>query len=387
MIRVAHVINGLGTGGAEVMLANLLERTDRKQFDPVVIALSDLAGPVAARIGGLGVRSIHLGMSRLPGPFSFLRLQRAVRSIEPDVLQGWMYHGNLAALAAAGASRRRVPVLWNIRASNADLSLEKTTTAAVIRLSALLSGRPVRIISNSTASARLHGRDLGFRTDRWEIIPNGFDTARFAPSGDARREIRAEAGVGGETLLIGLIGRYHEVKDHSGFLRAAALLAAPAVLFFMAGKGVDRDNRHLARDIQALGLEGRVRLLGERTDMPRLAAALDIATCSSSSEGFPAAIGEAMSAGVPAVVTDVGDAGWLVSDTGIVVPPRRPEMLAAAWRELIAAGPEKRQALGAAARRRIEQHFTIESVVDRYENLYQSVAGGIEKGATRPCAA
>jgi glycosyltransferase involved in cell wall biosynthesis len=118
----------------------------------------------------------------------------------------------------------------------------------------------------------------------------------------------------------------------------------------------------------------RVHLLGERLDMPRLTAALDIASLSSAyEEGFPNVIGEAMSCGVPCVVSDVSDSPWIVGDSGRVVPPRNPEALARSWKDLIELGREERKALGETARSRVIECFSLASVVEQYERLYESV--------------
>jgi glycosyltransferase involved in cell wall biosynthesis len=108
--------------------------------------------------------------------------------------------------------------------------------------------------------------------------------------------------------------------------------------------------------------------------MPRLAAALDVFSLSSSyGESFPNVIGEAMACGVPCVVTDVGDAAWILGNTGRVVPPRDPRALADAWREMIDLGPGGRLALGREARSRVIERFTVESVVARYDAVYENV--------------
>ena len=112
-------------------------------------------------------------------------------------------------------------------------------------------------------------------------------------------------------------------------------------------------------------------LLGERRDVHRITAALDISVCSSIVEGFPNVIGEAMSCGIPCVVTDVGDSAWLVGDSGMVVPPRNHEALCEAWLKLIEMGSAKRRVLGEKARKRIENHFSIQKVVKKYEQLYE----------------
>src|SRR3984893_5492922 len=333
MVRIAHIITGLNTGGAETMLYKLLGRMDRARFDPMVISLVD-NGSLAVRIAELDIPVFSCGMQPgLPSPGAVFKLTRLLRGFKPHLLQGWMYHGNLAAQAAAVTLEGKRPVLWNIRGSHPHLTDEKFMTAATIWIGARLSPLPTRIIANSVVSAELHQRHLGFSRHRWAIIPNGFELEKFTLSENARSEVRSELGVQQDTLLVGLIGRYHPVKDHANFLRAARIFrkAAPGAHFLMAGTGVDDSNAALREQRTALGLLECTHLLGERNDMSRITAALEIASSSSSSEAFPNVIGEAMSCGVPCVVTDVGDSAWLVGDTGLSAPARNSDALSEAW--------------------------------------------------------
>ena len=391
MIRIVHVISGLMTGGAEVMLAKLAAATDRNRFQPVVVSLSGASGPVGDEIERLGVAVHYCSMRRsVPGPASALGFLQLIRRLEPDILQGWMYHSNLAALAAAAVLPAKVPVLWNIRGSHCRLGREKPATAAAIWLSARLSSRPDRIVNNSRYSASLHERELGFASGKWEFIPNGFDLDRFRPAPDARRELRAELAIPAASRLVGILGRDHPMKDHVNFLRAAALarVLMADLHFVMAGAGLDPRNSALQDRISCLGLSGRVHLLGERRDTSRLCAAFDLATSSSWAEGFPNAIGEAMSCAVPCVVTDAGDCRRLVGRTGLIVPVRDPAALARGWLELLRAAPAAREALGRAARLRIAEHFSLRNVAAQYESLYEGVfrRSNTGKGAA-PCAA
>jgi glycosyltransferase involved in cell wall biosynthesis len=118
----------------------------------------------------------------------------------------------------------------------------------------------------------------------------------------------------------------------------------------------------------------RVHRLGWRGDVSGVTAAFDLAACTSLGEGFPNAVGEAMAAGVPCVTTDVGDAAELVADPRLVVRPRSPEEMAAAWTRLLSLGPEALHALGLWARERISRHYAIEAIVDKYESLYEELA-------------
>jgi glycosyltransferase involved in cell wall biosynthesis len=196
--------------------------------------------------------------------------------------------------------------------------------------------------------------------------------------------VRAELRLPADALLVGVIGRYHPVKDHAGFLESAALLRkkAPETHFLLIGRGVG-DNPVLTERSSALALSGAVHFLGERTDVPRLAASLDIAVSSSYSESLPSVIGEAMSCGVPCVVTDVGDSAWLVGDTGMVVPPQNPAALAEACARLVRLGLEGRKELGAQARRRIVRQFSLSAFAGRYQRLYQQAIERRQEGKKR----
>lgn len=207
------------------------------------------------------------------------------------------------------------------------------------------------------------------------VIPNGFDVEGWKPDPGARVDVRRELDLPLEAPLIGLISRFDPVKDHRTFLSAALLLLKrlPNVHFLLCGGGVTWENSELSAWIRSSGAASHFRLVGEREDIPRLTAALDLASLSSYTEGFPNVIGEAMACGIPCVTTDVGDAAYIVGETGRVVPPRQAEALAEAWRELIEAGPERRAALGAAARRRVAECFDLAGIARRYEGLYRDV--------------
>ncbi len=387
-ITILHIINDLSIGGAEMMLYRLLSEKSRQRFEPVVISLMN-RGSLRQQIEELGIPVYSARMPpRLPTPASIWRLIRLVRQIKPDLIQGWLYHGSLAAQVGS-LSFKRVPTLWSIHCSIYSLSFEKKLTAAVVRFCALLSRLAAHIIFVSRTSQSQH-QALGYDLRRSSVVPNGIDTSLFAPSIEARESVRSELGLPHETLLLGVIGRYHAMKDHANFLKAAALVAAryPEVHFLLAGRGLDHENRVLRRLISELELDGRTHLLGERADIARLVAALDIFCLSSShGESFPLIVGEAMAAAVPCVVTDVGDSAWILSGTGRVAKPRDAQALAAACTDLLSLGQAGRSNLGRAARTRVVEHFSLATVVAEYEALYERIlataaaAGGSSNAA------
>jgi glycosyltransferase involved in cell wall biosynthesis len=375
-IRIAFVITGLELGGAEMMLWKLLTRMDRTRFEPCVLVLNSEEDGMLPAFRQLDAPCEMLGLR--PGwraLFGLHRLSAALKKYKPDLIQGWMYHANLAASLTASRIQPRVPVLWNIRATIMDRRQEKGLTALLIWLGGKFSSSPVRIINNSNTSALEHER-LGYSTSNGVILPNGFDTERFSPRQEARQELRKSLGLDEDAMLIGLVARYHPMKDHRNFLHAASIVKAahPRACFVLAGESAAAGNPELTAVISECRLSQSVYLLGRRDDMHLVSAAFDILVSSSSSgEGFPNVVGEAMSCGVSCVVTDVGDCKDVVADTGLVVEPRNAAALAGAITRLIDGGSEMRHALGLRARRRVLDKYSLDSIVRQYEALYAQV--------------
>jgi glycosyltransferase involved in cell wall biosynthesis len=378
VIRVTHVITGLATGGAEMMLYKLVSALDRAVFASDVVSLLP-AGPIGEKIAALGVPVRSLGMqSGMPDPLAVARLAGWLRRRRPNVVQTWMYHadlvGGLAARLAGG-----VPVAWNIQQSNVDPRLVKRSTRATIAVCARLSRwLPTRIVCCAEVSRQVHVAQ-GYAADRMVLIPNACDLDRFRPDPAARAAVQEELGLSADAPLVGLVARFDPQKDHRTFVAAAARLRErlPAVQFLLCGDGIGWDNAALAGWLRAVGIAEACHLLGPRDDVPRIMAALDVAVLSSAyGEGFPNVLGEAMGCAVPCVATDVGDSARIVAATGRVVPPRDSAALAGALHEVLALDPAARQALGQAARQRVVEHFALPACVAQYAALYAKLATG-----------
>ena len=374
-MRVCHLITTLDIGGAELMLARLVERMDRRRFPTAVMSLAT-PGPVADRIRAAGVQVTTLDMRRgRPAPSALVRLAGRLRALRPDVLQTWLYHADLLGLAAgrlAGVPR----ILWNVRNSNMRMERYGFVSRRTLDACRLASRHPDGIVVNSRAGYEAHRR-LGYRPRVWYLIPNGIDTALFRPDPAARARVRRALGVPPDAPLIGFAARVDPMKDHDTFLRAAALLVRgrPAARFLLVGEGT-QPGGCLDDAVRRAGLGASLLRLGARADMAALTAALDVAAAASRGEGFSNVVAEALACGVPCVATDVGDGAEIVGGAGVVVPPEDPERLAAAWVDLIDRGPAARRDLGSAGRARIAGSYSLARAVRRYERLYASVARG-----------
>jgi len=375
--RPLFIITALGTGGAEMMLTQLITHLDRTRFAPEVISL--MAGGKhedALRNAGIPVHTLNLQAGR-PSLRALWRLRSLVKQIKPDALVGWMYHGNLAATLASWIGVR-VPVIWNVRQSLYSLALEKRGSAMVIKLLARLGFNPRAVLYNSQISAQQH-EAIGYPANKTILVPNGFDCDRFAPDAAARESVRAELGLASGALLVGRFGRHSAMKDYPTFVAAAELVAKqmPNVHFMIAGTGTEE-----------ITGQHSLHILGERHDLPRLTAALDVA-CSSSAfgEGFPNVVAEAMSCGVPCVVTDVGDSAWLVRDAGTVVAAKDAPALAVTLLAMLR--NTQRAEIGRKGRQRIVDDFALPSVVRQFEDLLVSASPRllISLPSPKPCVA
>ena len=372
-LTVVHIITGLNNGGSERSLYSLTRGGLKDHFKTVVISLTD-EGHYGPMLRKLGVPVYALSMS---GGSSILRalwnVQKIVRKYQPDVIQGWMYHGNIVAQLSTFFSSRSIVVCWNIRQCLYDLGAEKKLTRAVIRISRALSHKPSYIIYNSMLS-RLHHEEFGFSSQYGLVISNGFDPNDFAPNLEVRAEIRQTLGLKEENFVFGHAGRFHPMKDHISFLRSAIIVAQKnsAAFFLLAGNGINVRNIQLMRYIP-IEFRHKFLLLDDRNDMPYLYNAMDVFCLSSSAEAFPNVLAEAMLTNLTCITTDVGDSAYIVGDVGSVVPPGRPDAFASAMLQVMGMQFEARTFLGNAARKRVETKFSLKVIVRRYTELYHGL--------------
>ena len=376
-LKVLFISSGLEAGGAEGMLLRLLEHVDRDMFIPEVISLTGI-GEIGGKIRELGIQVHDLGMSRsglLIPILSLFRLRMMIKVINPDVVQTWQYHADLlGGLAARLAGIKTVS--WGIRNGELPPEHSKFSTQVVRRICSWLSyWLPKKILFNSREAQAVHAK-VGYDERKFEVIPNGFDIHDHTPNMEIRATVRRELDLPECTLLVGFFARIDPVKNHDGFLEAAALInaALPEVHFVMAGKNVCESNQELLRMIEDYKLSKCVHLLGHRKDIQKLMGAIDVHVSASLTEAFPNVIGEAMAGGTPSVATDVGDSAWIIGDTGKVVPRGNMQALSEGVTDLLMMPLENRQALGRKARARIKDEFEIGKVAALYQHFFFHLA-------------
>ncbi len=361
-MKILFLARQLNIGGAERQLVILANELAARGHD-VVIASYYPGGALSAKLDSRRVRLISLGKRSRWDLFSlYVKVLRVMRQERPDVLHGWMHTQNVAATMVR-IFYPRVKLFWCVRSANLEMVLDRIE-GSVVWLQSRLSGFADCVVVNSMAGLE-HAVDGGIAREKMVFIPNGIDTSAFYPDQAERRQVREEWGVGDSEKVIGYVARFDPIKNHTLFLKAAARIAAerPEVRFVCIGHGKDTYIKELKELTRTLGIENKVQWMQARPDVRAVYNALDVFSSASFSEGFPNVIGEAMACGRHCVVTDVGDSGLVVGETGIAVPSNNVEALAAGLLQKLDAA----DALNLQARQRILENFTVAHLGDKTE--------------------
>ena len=378
-VAILHVIAGLQVGGTETALLRLVQNSDGRLLKHWVISLTDRREQLVAFLAaGADVTILDLSPSR-PSLVQIWRYLRAVQRCRPDIIQGWMVHGNLFAWVGRTFAYRKAKLAWNLRHAPSGAGHEKLMTRLLTRAVGLLSCSVDILVSNSHTGLSEH-RLLGYRARGEVVIANGFDPDRFRPDTSVRHNTRSALGLG-TSVVFGIVGRVHPAKGYEIFIEAAKRFAANThdARFVLIGRGTNDPDCKLAALIEDAGIGDQTVRLGERHDVDRLLPALDVLCIPSLYEGFPNVVGEAMATALPCIASGVSDVPMILSDTGIIVQPGDPEELYAAMVRLADMSPELRAAMGERARNRLLQNFTMTKNIATYTQMYISLANESQK--------
>ena len=371
MKKIVHVITGLGVGGAETFLLRVIPEIRSLGYDSVVIYLTG-KGEYVNRYEANGIRVLSLGMGSLFGVGAAIwRLFKILRRESPDLVQTWMYHANLIGGVAGFISN--LPVLWAVQQSNLSKNVNKPTTRAVINICSILSRYlPQKILYDSEA-ARLAHEDIGFKSSKSYVIPNGVDERVFSINRVQRETFRRDLEIPTNAVVIGHIARFDVQKDHETFIRAVRLARTNVgnIYVLMVGAQVEWSNESLTQMLMPEGSEGWIRLLGSRDDVVNLFGAMDIFCLSSIGESCPNVLLEAMMMAVPCIATDVGDVKRILGPLGITVPPESPQRLSEQIELMAGLSQIDLREIGLGLRKRAKDEFTLARAAMRFGECYE----------------
>ncbi|SRR6266496_1929650 len=369
MIRLVILIDSLKTGGAQRLISAFVSRATEYDIDPVVISLHEDASPaIREAIEVSGTRLITMPANSL---FSIQRLKGLIDYLKKekiDVLHTHLLYANI--LGSIAGSLANVPVVCTLHSTH----IEKRWLRHKRVEDFCLRHFATRIIAVGNVVATAHrGR---YKGRAFDVIPNGIPEPETISS-QALSRVRNELGVDGHPIVI-TVGRLERAKGYGDMIEAFKLLQQKQSnsVLLMVGSGSLRDS--IRSQIESLDLKQSVILAGERQDISQLLASSDVFASSSHREGLPLSVLEAMMAGLPIVATSVGDIPNVVTkETGVVVPPHQPEMLAEALNDLLK-NPGKRRAMGKAAKDRAMQEYSLDVWMKRQVKLYEDVIGSPE---------
>lgn len=357
---ILHVItNFAGVGGAEMMLARLIQQT-QDQYNHVIIALMKTSDVYAETL--TQCQSYYaLGWNGLNTLGTIAKLRDLLKSIAPKTVQCWMYHANvLTSLSCIGLSPKP-DIFWGIHHSLASPKEESLSTKVALVMSKVLAAQPKGMIYCAHSSLQQHQR-FGLKNNNAQVIANGVFLDKFQPNPDLH-----------EPLVIGFAGRYHMAKGYPYLFETMSLLKDQNIVFKIAGGGASLNNPEVKALFEQYQLDAnKVQLLDQVNDMPAFYQSVDVFLMTSITEGFPNVLVEAMASGVPCISTDVGDARFIVQDIGAVVPPRNAQALADAILDYAGKSLAEKLHLKQQTRERVEQNFSIESVSQQYLNMWRS---------------
>lgn len=372
IMHIVHIITGLNNGGAEGVLYRLCKRDKKHKHS--VISLMDM-GKYGPLLKNEGVEVSCLNMPQGRVTFSGLRqLYNLLKTTKPDAVQTWMYHADLiGGVIARSAGVKNI--FWNIRHSVLEKGKSKRSTILIAKFCSWISPFiPKQIICCANKALEVHAKK-GYQRNKMVVIGNGYELDKFTPNSQLALDTRDELLLNENVVLLGMVGRYDPLKDHTNLLAALSQLKHQFDFkCLLVGKDLSATNNELISEIEKQELQSHVVLLEQRNDIPAIMNALDLHILSSSSEAFPNVIAEAMACGTPCVSTDVGDAALIVGEAGWVVPAQDSRQLASAITQALTLKQDslKWLELQNQARNRILEHFSIETMINKYHDVWNS---------------
>lgn len=364
--KIVHIIVGLNNGGAEMMLYKLLKYTDKEKYECSVISMMN-EGIMGERIKKIGIPVYCLNMKRgIPSVQAIIKALGICK--DKDIIQTWMYHADLLGFIISKILKKKI--IWGIRRSNLEKDKNKKSTLLIAKINSYLSKWTDSIISCSIIAKETHIK-YGYSSEKVNVIPNGFELEKFKYIENSKKILEREFPTLKNKLIFSLVARYEILKDHKTCIEAIKIIKEKYTKNFrllLCGTNINEKNLDLMKLIEVNGVQDNVLLLDRRDDIPIIMSATDIYISSSSGEGFPNVIGEAMACETPCVVTDVGDSAYIVGDTGKVIKRKAPMELA---EKIIKFIEEKEYLLNRKkCRERIIENFEIKRIVIEYEKIY-----------------
>ena len=360
-MNIVYVITGLTMGGAEKQVCLLASKMSERGHNVTLVSLQGCS-VVLPESGNVTV--IELKMNKNPLSFikSYLKLCRILKSIDPDVVHSHLFHANIMCRLS------RVAVSYKKLISSAHSRNE----GGVIRMFLYrLTDRFADLTTNVSQDAVNESLRRGAVPEsKIKLVFNGLDLHSINERKTCKKDLKEELNINRGCKLLLSVGRFTKAKDYPNLLNAFKILYSENKFIHMAVAGhgeLYEDIKQLALD---LDISSNVHFLGVRNDIPALMNASDIYVMSSEWEGLPLVVGEAMACEKIVVTTNCGGVKEILGDEEFIVPVKSPQLLADAISQAIELSDDEIRIRTNKAKARLENYFSIESIVNTWLNLY-----------------
>jgi len=362
-IKILYLITGLKTGGAEMILYNLVKSLDKRKFEPIVVSIIPVA-EIGKKIQDLGVKILSLNARFKYNPFIFFRLISILKEEKPQILHSHLFHAIF--LGRITGRICKVPIIISsIHSKYIGGFLRNRLLQITDSLDDV-----VTIVSQRVAETMIKSKTVS--ANKLLVIYSGIDLNKFIfQDKEAKGKIRKELNLKEDTKILISVGRLFKAKGYSYLIETIKILKKNLdIKLLVLGEGKDKSK--LETQIRDFNLEKNIFLLDRKENVSDYLNASDVFILASLWEGLPIALLEAMACGLPVVATNVGGISEIIKDgvSGFLVELKNPMMLAEKIGYLLNLDIESRREMGVEGRKIIENKFSLEKMVKNYENLY-----------------
>ena len=378
-IKILHIITGLGFGGAENNLLNLIKEIDKTKFELHVVSLNG-KGYIGEQILNLNIplnsyeanKSGFILFKLFNIAFVIVQIIKLIKQIKPDLIQTWLHHADLIGFLCAFLTGHK-KLVWSVRCSDLKKGYISAKNRYLVKILSFFSYYPIVILFNSHAGIKAHLK-IGYKPKKYQCIFNGIDTSRFKPDSEQKYKTKIELKILQNIQTIGYVGKDQNIKDIETFLYSIQEVQKklPDINVVMIGENLSNNNKNLLNSINELQLKN-IKLIGLKKNIENYMQVFDIMISTSLSEGFPNVLAEAMSCGVPCVSTDVGDARNIIDTNNQLHEVKNYKAISNSCIRILLMNSEEKKKLNESSRKRIIDKFNILSITKQYEIFYKKL--------------
>ena len=370
-MKILHIIDSLGDGGAERILSNVC--INEVSNIHIVVSLSK-KGKYSEILARNKIKLFHLDIKKIVDLIpALIRLFRIIKNTSPNIVFTWLYYSTLIGSLASKICKIN-NIQWNIRHSDISSKRLKLRTKIVVKICSFLSNYiPSKIVYCSQQSLKNH-TEIGYSKNKSIIIHNGVNTDEFRPI-NKKQKLKKIYNLPNKLPVIGMVARDSVDKDYATLIESYKILKNKKIKFFgvMIGKGVNK-NKKILEKIKEYKLSKDIKIFGQKNNIHEMMNVIDIGVLSSFSESFPNVLTELMSTEIPCITTNQGESMRIVAKTGWIFKTGDAKSLSIKIEKAINEYKNKRlwKIRKKRARDRVLKLFTNKIMIDHYKNLWEN---------------